>query len=104
MTARVTSAAATMSLTASHSAVVWISRMPVPRFTTSSPRRLRMLASQPPPIDAETLGRRRDEPHDGGVVGDHHRLVGRAHLHLDPRAGMARGGVLEAAPHVLRLR
>src|SRR5439155_8787145 len=40
MAASVTSAAATMSLIFSHSAVVWLSRIPVPRFTTSSPRRL----------------------------------------------------------------
>src|SRR5438552_9939039 len=52
ITARVISAAATMSLTFSHSPVVWISRMPVPRFTTSRPRPLRTLASQPPPKPA----------------------------------------------------
>src|SRR5579885_3036425 len=50
--ASVTSAAATMSLTRSHSRVEWISCMPVPRFTTSNPRRFKMLASQPPPVPA----------------------------------------------------
>src|SRR5262249_13995802 len=55
--ASVSSAAAAMSLTRSHSRVVWMSRIPVPRFTTSKPRRLSTLASHPPPITAEPSGR-----------------------------------------------
>ena len=57
MAASVTSAAATMSLTRSHSLVVWMSRIPVPRFTTSSPRRFRMFASHPPPMPADVIVR-----------------------------------------------
>src|SRR5438477_467634 len=46
-----------MSLTLSHSLVVWMSRMPVPRLTTSRPRRLRTFASQPPPMPAAVMVR-----------------------------------------------
>src|SRR5437660_120244 len=81
MAASVTSAAATMSLTRSHSLVVWMSRIPVPRFTTSSPRRFRMFASHPPPMPAAVIVRptRAAADHDLDQVRARRAREGEAH-------------------------
>jgi len=44
-----------------------------------------------------------DQPHDDGVLGDGHGLVGRLDLDLDARAGVAGGGLRETGAHVVGL-